>query len=88
MSRSSTNTWNNQADQVSDVSVWMSEDQKDAARRVIASSAVGESHEDRVADARLMMKMLGIHSSQKGELDYFGGSLNPPAGHPNPTGVI
>lgn len=40
------------------------EEIKDAARRVLASHAVGDTLQERVADAELIMTMLGIHPSQ------------------------
>jgi predicted transcriptional regulator of viral defense system len=40
------------------------EEVKDAARRVVASRAVGATHLERVADTELIMTMLGIHPSQ------------------------
>ena len=53
-----------------DIDTRPSEEQKAAARRIIAANAEGETHADRVADAEELMKMLGVHPSQDGDADY------------------
>lgn len=42
----------------------MTEDLKDKMRRMICANAVGETHEEQVADAVELMMMLGVHPSQ------------------------
>ena len=37
---------------------------KAAARRIIAANAEGKNHDERVADAEELMRMLGVHPDQ------------------------
>ena len=53
-----------------DIDTRPSEEQKAAARRIIAANAMGDTHDDRVADAEDIMRMLGVHPSQDGDSDY------------------
>lgn len=45
----------------------LSDDLKDRMRRVICGHAKGKTQEDQVADAELLMMMLGVHPSQEEE---------------------
>lgn len=56
------------------------EDLKRRAQLVIAASAVGPDHHARVADAVLLMRMLGVHPD-----DVFDPSLASLAPAPHPT---
>jgi hypothetical protein len=53
-----------------DIDTRPSEEQKAAARRIIAANAVGATHAEQLADAEELMRMLGVHPSQDGDLDY------------------
>lgn len=45
------------------------ESQRELARRTVAAGAVGDTHAERVADAELLLQMLGLHPSQDDEDD-------------------
>jgi hypothetical protein len=64
-------------DMANDVSPHMSEAQKSAARRVIASFGQGDTLEDQVKDATELMMALGVHPTQDGELDYLFAPVSP-----------
>lgn len=60
----------------------IADDMKGKAQRIIAASAVGKTLADQVADATMLMRMLGVHPD-----DTFDPSLatgNPPS-HPTAT---
>ena len=61
-----------------DIDTRPSEEQKAAARRIIAANAMGDSHDGRVADAEELMRMLGVHPSQDGDTDYPTYPINVP----------
>ena len=50
-----------------------SQEVKDKVRQVICGYAAGSDHATEVADAELLMKMLGVHPSQDDEVEYMTG---------------
>lgn len=53
-----------------DIDTRPSEEQKAAARRIIAANAMGSTHGEQLADAEEIMRMLGVHPDQDGDSDY------------------
>jgi len=56
-------------DMSEDVDTRLSDVQKAGARRVIAANAVGDTLAEQVADAEELMVMLGVHPSQRDDIE-------------------
>ena len=53
-----------------DIDTRPTEVQKEAVRRLICANAQGATLADQVADAEELMRALGVHHDQDGDVDY------------------
>lgn len=59
-----TRDWQAQTDLMEDIDTRLQDDQKSAARKIVCGCAQGSTFTDQVADAQLLMNMLGIAPGQ------------------------